>query len=31
MTQSPSEFGAFIRNEVAKWVKVAETAGLRAN
>jgi tripartite-type tricarboxylate transporter receptor subunit TctC len=31
MTQSPAEFGVFIRNEIAKWVKVAETAGLRSN
>ena len=31
MTQSPAEFGAFIRNEIAKWVKVAETAGSRSN
>lgn len=31
MVQSPSEFGAFLRNEVAKWDKVAKAAGLRAD
>jgi tripartite-type tricarboxylate transporter receptor subunit TctC len=31
MTLSPPEFGAFIRNEIAKWVKVAETAGSSTN
>jgi tripartite-type tricarboxylate transporter receptor subunit TctC len=31
MVQSPSEFGAFLRNEVAKWDKVARAAGLRAD
>jgi len=31
MTQKPADFGVFIRNEIAKWVKVAETAGLRVN
>ncbi|OGA56408.1 MAG: hypothetical protein A3F74_26300 [Betaproteobacteria bacterium RIFCSPLOWO2_12_FULL_62_58] len=29
MAQSPAEFGAFLRNEVAKWDKVARAAGLR--
>ncbi len=31
MTQSPADFDAFVRNEIAKWVKVAETAGSRSN
>jgi len=31
MTQSPAEFDAFIRNEIARWIKVAETAGSRSN
>jgi tripartite-type tricarboxylate transporter receptor subunit TctC len=31
MTQSPAEFDAFIRNEVAKWRKVAAAAGLKVN
>jgi len=31
MTQSPAEFGAFIRNEIAKWNKVAAVAGLNVN
>jgi len=31
MTQSPVEFDAFIRNEIARWTKVAETAGSRSN
>lgn len=29
MVQSPGDFGAFLRNEVAKWDKVARAAGLR--
>jgi tripartite-type tricarboxylate transporter receptor subunit TctC len=29
MVQSAEEFGAFLRNEVAKWDKVARAAGLR--
>ena len=29
MVQTPEEFGAFLRNEVAKWDKVARAAGLR--
>ena len=29
MVQSPEEFGAFLRNEVAKWDRVARAAGLR--
>ena len=29
MTQSPADFGAFIRGEIAKWVRVAEAAGLQ--
>ena len=31
MVQSPEEFGAFLHNEVAKWEKVARSAGLRRN
>ncbi|MBI4204147.1 MAG: tripartite tricarboxylate transporter substrate binding protein [Betaproteobacteria bacterium] len=31
MVQSPAEFGAFLRNEVAKWDKVARAAGLRTD
>ena len=31
MVQSPAEFGAFVRNEIAKWHKVAAAAGLQAN
>jgi tripartite-type tricarboxylate transporter receptor subunit TctC len=31
MTQTPAEFGAYVRNEIAKWHKVAEAAGLRPN
>jgi tripartite-type tricarboxylate transporter receptor subunit TctC len=31
MTQSPAEFDAFIRNEVAKWRKVAAAAGPNVN
>jgi tripartite-type tricarboxylate transporter receptor subunit TctC len=31
MVQSPEDFGAFLRNEVAKWEKVARSAGLRKN
>jgi tripartite-type tricarboxylate transporter receptor subunit TctC len=31
MTQSPADFGAFIRGEIAKWVRVADAAGLRGN
>lgn len=31
MVQSPEAFGAFLRNEVAKWDKVARAAGLRRN
>lgn len=31
MVQSPADFGAFLRNEVAKWDKVARAAGLRAD
>jgi tripartite-type tricarboxylate transporter receptor subunit TctC len=29
MTQSPADFGAFVRGEIAKWARVAEAAGLR--
>jgi tripartite-type tricarboxylate transporter receptor subunit TctC len=29
MTQSPADFGVFIRGEIAKWVRVAEAAGLQ--
>jgi tripartite-type tricarboxylate transporter receptor subunit TctC len=29
MTQSPADFGAFIRGEIAKWVQVAKAAGLQ--
>jgi len=31
MTQSPADFGAFIRGEIGKWVRVADAAGLRGN
>ena len=31
MTQSPSDFAAFVRNEIAKWHAVAKAAGLRPN
>jgi tripartite-type tricarboxylate transporter receptor subunit TctC len=31
MVQTPEEFGAFLRNEVAKWNKVANAAGLKKN
>lgn len=31
MVQSPAGFGAFLRNEIAKWGKVAAAAGLGAN
>jgi hypothetical protein len=31
MTQSPAEFGAFIRGEIAKRVRVADAVGLRGN
>jgi tripartite-type tricarboxylate transporter receptor subunit TctC len=31
MTQSPAEFDAYIRNEVAKWRKVAAAAGPNVN
>jgi len=31
MVQSPAEFDAFVRNEIAKWHKVAAAAGLHAN
>jgi tripartite-type tricarboxylate transporter receptor subunit TctC len=31
MTQSPAEFGAFVRNEIDKWHKVAQAAGIKAN
>ncbi len=31
MTQSPADFGAFIRGEIAKWVRVADASGLRDN
>lgn len=28
LTQSPEEFGAFVRQEVEKWAKVVEFAGI---
>jgi tripartite-type tricarboxylate transporter receptor subunit TctC len=31
MTQSPAEFGAYVRNEIAKWHRVAEAAGIKPN
>lgn len=31
MVQSPDEFGSFLRNEVAKWGRVAKAAGIRAD
>jgi tripartite-type tricarboxylate transporter receptor subunit TctC len=31
MTQSPADFGVFIRGEIGKWVRVADAAGLRDN
>jgi tripartite-type tricarboxylate transporter receptor subunit TctC len=31
MVQSPGEFGSFLRNEVAKWGRVAKAAGIRAD
>jgi tripartite-type tricarboxylate transporter receptor subunit TctC len=31
MTQSPAEFDAFIRNEIAKWSKVSTAAGPNIN
>ena len=31
MVQEPSEFGSFIRNEIAKWAKVIAAAGVRAH
>lgn len=30
MTQTPAEFGAFMRGEIARWQKVANAAGIRA-
>ena len=30
MTQSPAEFGSFLRGEIAKWQQVANAAGIRA-
>ena len=30
MTQSPAEFGSFLRGEIAKWQHVANAAGIRA-
>jgi len=30
MVMTPDEFGTFIRNEVAKWIRVAKAAGIRA-
>jgi tripartite-type tricarboxylate transporter receptor subunit TctC len=30
MTQSPADFRAFLRNEIARWQKVANAAGIRA-
>ena len=31
MTQTPAEFGVFIRNEIEKWIKVAAAAGPQTN
>ena len=31
MTQTPTEFGVFIRNEIEKWIKVAAAAGPQTN
>ena len=31
MVQAPAEFGIFLRNEVAKWERVARAAGLKKN
>jgi tripartite-type tricarboxylate transporter receptor subunit TctC len=31
MVQSPGEFASFLRNEVAKWGRVAKAAGIRAD
>jgi tripartite-type tricarboxylate transporter receptor subunit TctC len=28
---SPEEFGTFIQQEIAKWTKVARTAGIEAD
>ncbi|MBI3918767.1 MAG: hypothetical protein HY322_17380 [Betaproteobacteria bacterium] len=30
ITQTPAEFGAFLRGEIARWQKVANAAGIRA-
>ena len=30
MTQTPAEFGAFLRQEVTRWLEVTKAAGLRA-
>jgi tripartite-type tricarboxylate transporter receptor subunit TctC len=30
MTQSPAEFGTFMRGEIARWQQVADAAGIRA-
>ena len=30
-TSTPAEFGAFLKNEMAKWAKVVRLAGVRAN
>jgi tripartite-type tricarboxylate transporter receptor subunit TctC len=30
MTQSPAEFGSFLRAEIAKWQKIVQAAGIRA-
>ena len=29
-SSSPDEFGAYIKAEIAKWMKVSETTGMRA-
>ena len=28
---TPAEFGAFLKNEMAKWAKVIRSAGVHAN
>jgi hypothetical protein len=29
MTQSPADFGVFIRGEIARWVRVAEAGAVQ--
>jgi hypothetical protein len=31
VTNSPDEFAAYVRSEIAKWAQVVKTSGAKAN